>query len=155
MNRLKLVLLSVVLFSAFAFGVRAQSTNTNLVVITIVGMPPAEVVRLMTPLVVETGVQLAWAGVGTNATVTFKAATVRTFTIERDYSSAKPEWRQWYSDNSAGQVRNAAIAFLAEPGIVINTLQFLDCLPQAYSIGPNTNGVVVERLTVQPTALPP
>ena len=155
MNRLKLAVLSVVLFSAFASEVRAQSTNTNLVVITIVGMPPAEVVRLMTPLVVETGVQLAWMGVGTNATVTFNLSKVRTFTIERDYSSAKPEWCQWYNDNSAGQLRNAAVAFLAEPGIVINRLEFLDCLPQDYSIGPNTNGVVVERLTVQPTALPP
>ena len=134
---------------------RAESLTTHLVGTAIGGGPPAEFVRLMTALVVETGVQLAWLGVGTNATVTFNLSKVRPFTMERDYSSAKPEWRQWYNDNSAGQLRNAAVAFLAEPGIVINRLEFLDCLPQDYSIGPNTNGVVVERLTVQPTALPP
>ncbi len=155
MNRLNRAIFSVVLLLAVASVTRAQSANTNLVTATIVGMPPAEIVRLITPLVVETGVNKLWLAGSTNVPVEIPLPKIRTFTIERDYSPSKPEWRQWYNDDSGGQFRNAALAFLASPGNVINTLEFLNCLPQDYAIGPGTNGVVVERLTIQPTALPP
>jgi hypothetical protein len=155
MNRLKFAVPSVLFLIAVVSGARAQSTNTNLVAATIVGMPPAELVRLITPLVVETGVTTTWIGANTNPTVTIERAKIGTFTIERDYSPSKPEWRQWINDDGGGQLRNAALAFLASPGNVINTLEFLDCVPQNYAVGPGTNGVVVERLTIQPTALPP
>jgi hypothetical protein len=155
MNRLKLALSVGTILAAIAPGLRAQSPPTNFVAITIVGLPPAEIVRLTKPPLVEIEVTVITAGANTNAVSMIGKPKISSFTIERDYSATKPEWRQWYNASDSGLLRHATLAFVASPGNVVNTLEFLDCAPQQYSVGPSTNGIVVERLTIQPSALPP
>jgi hypothetical protein len=133
----------------------AQDAQTNLVAVTIVGFPPAEIVRLVQTPVISMRYIRKSDGIFGYLVYQSDGATISPFIIERNYSPAFPTWRQWFNvaDTAQGP-RNATIAFLASPGNVVNTLEFMECFPIAYSIGPDATGVLKERLTIQPSWLP-
>lgn len=154
MKRLKLSLwLAGILVNA-PFGLSAQSGPTNLVAITIVGFTPAEIVRLVQPPVISIDPNAQPTGLDKVVHYSPGHLRISTFVIERTYSPADASWRNWATSSSEPPPRHATLAFLASPGNVLNTLEFLDCWPVGYAIGPNTQGVLVERLTLRPQWIP-
>jgi hypothetical protein len=154
MKRQMLYLRVAALLVGAALKLPAQSATTNLVAITIVGFTPAEIVRLIQPPVISIEAQSSIAGL--DKVVHFSPGNLKIspFTIERNYSPADASWRNWANSPTGEPTRHATLAFLASPGNVVNTLEFLDCWPVGYSIGPNTQGVLVERLTLRPEWIP-
>lgn len=145
--------IAVVLVGA-ALKLPAQSATTNLVAVTIVGFTPAEIVRLVQPPVISVDTEQDTPGVDKVVHYSPGHLRISTFVIERAYSPADASWRNWANSTSEPPLRHAALAFLASPGNVVNTLEFLDCWPVGYSIGPNAQGVIVERLTLHPEWIP-
>jgi hypothetical protein len=152
---LRRLILLVALCVSMSSSLVAQGVQTNIVAVTIVGFPPAEIVRLVRTPTISIETALIEIAPGTTILLPSRKTTISPFIIERNYSPLAPTWRQWFNLAGTSQgPRNATIAFLASPGNVVNTLEFVECYPIGHSIGPDASGVLKERLTIQPRWLP-